>query len=468
MENYDYDVIVLGSGPGGYVAAIKASQLGCKTAIIEKENLGGTCLNWGCIPTKSLLRTAEILTYIKNSEEFGIKCKHYEVDFLRVIDRSRTITKKLLKGIQHLLEKNKVTIIKGFGRFLNKNCLAVQQDNEDITVTAKYIIIATGAKAKFLDGLSPQNSKLIMGYKEALKPNKLPRKLLIIGSGPIGVEFASFYNTLGTKVTIIENADRILINEDKEISSFAQKCFKEQGIEVITSAIIKHYDINKHDIHFQIQSGLHNIDSTFDAVISSVGVTPNIKNIGLENINIKISDKQYIIVDDYLKTNEQNIYAIGDVIEPPWLAHKASHEGILCSKNIVMKNNDPINRLNIPGCTYCYPQIASVGLTQDKAEVLYGKKNINIGKFPLNANSKALILGDTNGFIKTVFHNKTGELLGAHTIGPEVTEMIYGFVLTKHLEGTELDLMSVIFPHPSLSEAIYESVLNAFDKSIHI
>ena len=468
MKNYDYDVIVLGAGPGGYVAAIKASQLGCKTAIIEKDKLGGICLNWGCIPTKALLRTTEILTYIKNSEEFGIKCKNYEVDFFKIIDRSRKMTQKLSSGIEYLLKKNQVTVIKGSGKFLNKHSIIVQQNCNYITVTTKYAIIATGARAKFLDGLSPQNSKMIMGYKEALIPEKLPNKLLIIGGGAIGVEFASFYNTLGTKVTIMESANRILVNEDKEVSLFAHKCFKEQGIEVITSAIIRDYHINSTNIHFNIKSKLDAISSEFDAVISSVGITANIQDIGLETINVKVSDKNYIIVDDYLKTHEQNIYAIGDVIAPPWLAHKASYEGVVCSKNIVMKNNTPINRLNIPGCTYSYPQIASVGLTQEKAEALYGKDAINIGRFPLSANSKALICGDTNGFIKTIFHNKTGELLGAHTIGPEVTEMIYGLVLTKHLEGTELDLMNVIFPHPTLSEAIYESVLNAFNQGIHI
>ena len=468
MQDFEYDVLVLGSGPGGYVAAIKASQLGLKTAIIEKENLGGVCLNWGCIPTKALLRTAEILHYIKNSEEFGIKCEGYKVDFKKVIARSREVSNKLSNGIKHLLNKNKISIIEGYGKFLDKNCIEVIKDSKSFKVTGKNIIIATGAKAKFLKGLSPEDSEMIMGYRQALMPNKLPEKLLVIGSGAIGVEFASFYNAMGSDVTILEVADRILINEDKEISEFAQKSFENQGIKILTSAEIKKFSINKKDINFEIKSESKDVSASYDAVISAVGVSANIEDIGLEKINVNISDRKYIITNEYLQTNEKNIYAIGDVVAPPWLAHKASHEGVLSAEVIVGQKPKPINSLNIPGCTYCHPQIASVGLTQAKAESEYGKDNINVGNFPLMANGKALALGDANGFIKTIFHKKTGELLGAHMIGPEVTEIIYGLVLTKQLEGTELDLMNTIFPHPTISEAIHESVLNAFGKSIHI
>lgn len=468
MQNFEYDVLVLGSGPGGYVAAIRASQLGLKTAIIEKESLGGVCLNWGCIPTKALLRTAEIVHYIRNSEQFGIKSEGYKIDFKKVIRRSREVSDKLSNGIKYILNKNKISIIEGYGKFLDKNCIEVTKNFNSFKVTGKNIIIATGAKAKFLNGLSPEDSEMVMGYRQALMPNKLPKKLLVIGSGAIGVEFASFYNALGVDVTILEVADRILINEDKEISEFAEKSFINQGIKILTSSEIKKFSINKSDINFEIVSKLNDINNSYDAVISAVGVSPNIENIGLEKININISDKKYIITDEYLQTNEKNIYAIGDVVAPPWLAHKATHEGIISAEFIAGKKPKPINPLNISGCTYCHPQIASVGLTQVKAENKYGKNNINVGNFPFTANGKALVLGDANGFIKTIFHKKTGELLGAHMIGPEVTELIYGIVLIKQLEGTELDLMNTIFPHPTISEAIHESVLNAFGKSIHI
>ena len=307
-----------------------------------------------------------------------------------------------------------------------------------------------------------------MGYKEALMPKKLPKKILVIGSGAIGVEFASFYNTLGSKVTILEIADRILINEDKEISELAHKSFEKQGIKILTSAKINKFNIKKESINFEITSKSKDHNDSFDAVISAIGVSANVEEIGLDKVNVKISDKQYIVTNEYLQTNEKNIYAIGDVVAPPWLAHKASHEGVLAAEIIADKSPKPINHLNIPGCTYCHPQIASVGLTQEKAESEYGKDIVNVGNFPLIANGKALALGDTNGFIKTIFHKKTGELLGAHMIGPEVTEMIYGLVLAKQLEGTELDLMNTIFPHPTISESIHESVLNAFGKSIHI
>ena len=468
MQNFEYDVVVLGSGPGGYVAAIKASQLGLKTAIIEKESLGGICLNWGCIPTKALLRSAEILHSIKNAEEFGIKCESFKVDFDRVIKRSREVASKLSSGINHLLSKNKISIIEGYGKLVNKNCIEVSKKNKSTKVTAKNIIIATGAKPKFLKGLTPNDSEMIMGYKEALIPKKLPKKILVIGSGAIGVEFASFYNTLGSKVTVLEITDRILINEDKEISEFAHKSFEKQGIKILTSAKINKFNIKKESIDFEITSKSKDHNDSFDAVISAIGVSANVEEIGLDKVNVKISDKQYIATNEYLQTNEKNIYAIGDVVAPPWLAHKASHEGILAVEVIAGKTPKPINHLNIPGCTYCHPQIASVGLTQEKAENEYGKENINTGNFPLIANGKALALGDTNGFIKTIFHKKTGEFLGAHMIGPEVTEMIYGLVLAKQLEGTELDLMNTIFPHPTISESIHESVLNAFGKSIHI
>ena len=468
MNNCEYDVIVLGSGPGGYIAAIRASQLGLKTAIIEKENLGGICLNWGCIPTKSLLHTTEILHSMKHSHELGIQYTGVSIDINKIVSRSREVSSKLSDGIKYLLSKNKISILKGHGRFVNKNCIEVSQCNNSIKVTGKNIIIATGARAKFLKGLSPQDSDIIMGYRQALTPNTIPKKLLIIGSGAIGIEFASFYHALGTDVTIVEIANRILMNEDEEISKFAEESFRQQGIKILTCATIQNFVTKEKQIHFSIKTKSTEINASFDAVISAIGVTANIEDIGLEKTKVTISDKGHIMTDQYMQTNEEQIFAIGDVVAPPWVAHKASHEGVLVAEFIAGNHPQIINHLNIPACTYSYPQIASVGLTQTKAENEYGKHGIKVGNFPLNANSKAVILNHTKGFIKTIFHHKTGELLGAHMIGAEVTELIYGLVLSKQLEATEIDLMNIIFPHPTISEAIHESVLNAYDKSIHI
>ena len=469
MQKFDYDVLVLGAGPGGYVAAIRASQLDLKTAVIEKESLGGVCLNWGCIPTKALLHTAEILHYIKNAEKFGITCKSYKIDFKKVISRSREVSNKLSSGISHLLKKSNVSVINGHGRFVNKNCIEVTQGKNSSQVTAKNIIIATGAKPKFLNGLSPNDSEAIMGYKEALMPKKLPQNLLIVGSGAIGVEFASFYNAMGSKVTIIEVLDRIVANEDKEVSVLVQQSFEKQGIRVLTSAEIKKFSIQKNNmIDFEIKSGEKVIEESFDTVISAIGVSANIEDIGLENTNIKISDRKYIETNEFLETHEQGVYAIGDVVAPPWLAHKASKEGMICAEVIAGQTPKPINPLNIPNCTYCYPQIASIGLTQEKAESKYGKEKIRVGNFPMLANGKALALGEGDGFVKTIFHKKTGELLGAHMVGAEVTEMIFGLAITKQLEGTELDLINTIFPHPTVSEIIHESVLAAMARGLHI
>jgi dihydrolipoamide dehydrogenase len=469
MQNFEYDVLVLGSGPGGYVAAIKASQLGLKTAVIEKESLGGVCLNWGCIPTKALLRSAEILRYIKDAEDFGIKCNGHKVEFSKVIERSRKIANQLSGGIDHLLKKYNISVIYGHGKLANKNCINVtKKDGKIIKVTAKNIIIATGSKPKFLNGLSPEDSDLIMGYKQALLTEKMPKKMLIIGSGAIGVEFASFYHTLGCQVTILEVLDRIIANEDKEVSEFVQKSFERQGVRIFTSAKINKFFIYKDKIDFEIKSKDKVMKESFDSVISAVGISPNVENIGIENTNIKISDKKYILTNKLLETDEAGIFAIGDVVAPPWLAHKASREGVICAEVIAGKKTEPINKLSIPGCIYCHPQVASVGLTQCKAEEEYGKDDVSVGNFPLLANGKALAFGDTEGFVKTIFRKKTGELLGTHMVGPEVTELIFGLSLAKQLESTEIDLMKTIFPHPTISEAVHESVLNAFSKGIHI
>ena len=469
MQKFDYDVLVLGAGPGGYVAGIRASQLGLKTAVIEKENLGGVCLNWGCIPTKALLHIAEILHSIKNAEEFGIICKDYKINFEKVISRSRTVADKLSNGVKHLLKKSNVQVVSGHGRIVNKHCVEVKKDKKSSQITARNIIIATGAKPKFLKGLSPNDSKAIMGYREALMPEKLPKNLLVIGSGAIGVEFASFYNALGSEVTILEISGRIMTSEDKEVSAFLQKSFEKQGIRVLTSAEIKGFSIQRNNtVTFEIQSDTKTVSESFDTVISAVGVSPNIEDIGLENTNVKISERKYIKTNEFLETDEKGIYAIGDVVAPPWLAHKASKEGVICAEVIAGEKPKLLNPLNIPSCTYCYPQIASIGLTQEKAEAKYGKEEVRVGNFPLLANGKALALGESDGFIKTIFHKKTGELLGTHMVGAEVTEMIFGLAITKQLEGTELDLISSIFPHPTISEAIHESVLNAVGRGLHI
>lgn len=459
-----YDVAIIGGGPGGYVAAIRASQLGLKPVVIERENLGGICLNWGCIPTKALLRSAEIFTTMKHAEQFGLKAENISFDFKKIIKRSRDVSKKLTSGVTFLMKKNKIDVIEGQASLLNDKSLSVKTKEGDVSVKAKNLIIATGARARHLPGLAP-DGKFIWTYREALAPDVMPEKLCVIGSGAIGVEFANFFNALGSKVTIVELAERIVPAEDKEISEMALKSFKKAGITILNNSMVKKTNPGKDSIELTIEdkSGKTTTES-FDRVISAVGITPNVESIGLEELGIEL-DRGFIKTDGWGHTNVANIFAIGDVTNPPWLAHKASHEAIIAIETIAGNKVHPLNARLIPGCTYTSPQIASVGLTEEAA-IDQGHK-IKVGRFPFQANGKALALGEPDGMVKTIFDEQTGELLGAHMIGAEVTELIQGYAVAMGLETTEHELMETIFPHPTLSEMMHESVLEAYGRALH-
>ncbi|WP_339712955.1 dihydrolipoyl dehydrogenase [uncultured Sneathiella sp.] len=467
MSETKFDLVVVGSGPGGYVAAIRAAQLGLKTAVVEREHLGGICLNWGCIPTKALLRTADVYTLIKHAETFGIKVEGASVDLKKTVDRSRQVAGQLSGGVKHLLKKHKVTVIDGHGKLKGGGKLEVTKDDKVVTtLDAKHIILATGARARTLPGLEP-DGKLIWTYKEALVPDVMPKKLLVVGSGAIGIEFASFFNALGSEVTVVEVMDRILPVEDAEISSLAEKAFKKQGMTIHKGTTVSELKKSggKVTATFKDKKDKSSTD-TFDRVILAVGIVGNVENIGLEDSKVKV-EKTHVVVDEFSRTGEPGVYAIGDLTGPPWLAHKASHEGVICVEKIAgEKDVHPLNTSNIPGCTYCNPQVASVGMTEAAAkEKGY---DVKVGRFPFIGNGKAIALGEPEGLVKTVFDAKTGELLGAHMIGAEVTELIQGFDIAKTLEATELDLMHTVFPHPTISEAMHESVLDAYGKVIHI
>ena len=466
-----FDLCVIGAGPGGYVAAIRAAQLGLKVAVIEANHLGGICLNWGCIPTKALLRCSEINHLLHNLDQYGFSAKEVKFDFKKIIARSREVSKKLSGGISHLLKKNKVEVIDGFGKLISKNKIKVTKDNKDVCeVEAANIIIATGAGAKILPGMEP-DSKFIWSYREAMLPDAMPKSLLVVGSGAIGVEFASFYHNMGVQVTLIEMAENILPVEDEEISKLARKSFEKQGIKIHTSAALKAIKKNKDHIVAEVQIKGKKEEIKAEKVVIAVGITPNTKDIGLEKTRVKL-DRSHIVTNGYMETDEKGIYAIGDVVSAPWLAHKASHEGVIAAEKIAeslgkynAKDTHPIKKENIPGCTYCRPQIASVGLTEKQAKE-QGYK-IKVGRFPYMANGKAIAMGETEGLVKTIFDEETGELLGAHLIGAEVTEMIQGYIIGKQAELTEIDFMHTIFPHPTMSEMMHESVLDAFGKAIH-
>ena len=463
--NNQYDVVIIGSGPGGYVAAIRAAQLKLKTAIIEKDNLGGICLNWGCIPTKALLRSAEVLHLIKNASEFGINVKNVSIDFPKIISRSRNISSKLASGIAHLLKKNNITVYKGTAKLINSTKISVSSEGSISELSCKNIIIATGARAREVENIKPDGIN-ILTYKEAMTLADLPKSLLVVGSGAIGVEFASFYNLLGSKVDIVEVGSRILNAEDEEISLMAHKSFEKQGIKIDLNSQIKVVSNDSTGVKVEITTldGNKQI-KVYDKIISAVGVVANVENIGLEKTKINLV-KNCIETNGFMQTKEPNIYAIGDVTSAPWLAHKASHEGVLAAEHIAKTPNlHPINKANIPGCTYSYPQIASVGLSEKKA--IEQGYQIKVGKFPFSANGKAIAMGETEGIIKVIFCAKTGELLGAHMLGAEVTEMIQGFTIGKTLECTEQELMATVFPHPTLSEMMHESVLSAFGKTLN-
>jgi len=461
-----FDVVVIGAGPGGYVAAIRAAQLGLKTACIEREHLGGICLNWGCIPTKALLRSAEVKHLMDHASEFGLSAKDVSFDVGAVVKRSRGVADRLSKGVGFLLKKNKVTQIDGTAKLAGKGKVSVTgKDSKTEEISAKNIILATGARARTLPGLEPDGN-LIWTYKEAMVPEVMPKSLLVIGSGAIGIEFASFYHTMGVDVTVVEVMDRILPVEDAEIGALAEKSFKKQGIKIHTGATVEKLAKGKDNVTASIKMKDGKSESlTVDRVILAVGITGNVEDLGLEAAGVKV-DRGHVTVNEWAETGVPGIYAIGDLAGPPWLAHKASHEGVMVAERIAgVKGVHPMDVGNIPGCTYSLPQIASVGMTEEAAKK--AGREIKVGRFPFVGNGKAIALGDDQGLVKTIFDAKTGELLGAHMIGAEVTELIQGFAVARTLETTEAELMATVFPHPTLSEMMHESVLDAYGRAIH-
>ena len=464
MAEQSFDVVIVGGGPGGYVAAIRAAQLGLKAAVVERAQLGGICLNWGCIPTKALLRSSEINHLLQHLGDYGFSADNIKFDLGKIVARSRGVAKQLSQGVTHLLRKNKVTVIVGEAKLAGKGALEITQNGKKLdAVMAKNIILATGARARQIPGLEA-DGKLVWSYREAMVPDMMPKSLLVIGSGAIGIEFASFYRNLGAEVTVVEMLPRVLPVEDEEISALAQKAFEKQGMKIIVGAAVKGLKKAADRVTVTIEAGGKSQDITVERVISAVGIVGNVENLGLEGTAVKV-DRTHIVVDGFGRTGEPGVYAIGDVAGPPWLAHKASHEGVVCVEFIAGKNPHPFETTNIPGCTYCMPQVASVGMTEAAAKA--AGHEVRVGKFPFIGNGKAIALGESDGLIKTVFDAKTGELLGAHMIGAEVTEMIQGYTIARTLETTEADLMHTVFPHPTISEAMHESVLDAYKRAIH-
>ncbi|WP_273509256.1 dihydrolipoyl dehydrogenase [Planktotalea frisia] len=463
MAQDSYDMIVIGAGPGGYVAAIRGAQLGLSVAIIEREHMGGICLNWGCIPTKAMLRSAEVFHLMHRAKEFGLSATGIDYDLEAVVKRSRKVAGQLSSGISHLMKKNKITVVMGQARLAGKGSVAVKGDKGEQTLSSKHIILATGARARELPGLEGDGD-LVWTYKDALTPPRMPKKLLVIGSGAIGIEFASFYNTLGSDTTVVEVMDRVLPVEDAEISAFAKKSFTAQGMKIREKSMVKQLDRGKGKVTAHIETGGKTVKEEFDTVISAVGIVGNVEDLGLEAAGVTV-DRTHVLTDEYCRTGVEGLYAIGDIAGAPWLAHKASHEGVLVAELIAGKTVHPIKPGSIAGCTYCHPQVASVGMTEAAAKE--AGHDIKVGRFPFMGNGKAIALGEAEGLVKTIFDAKTGELLGAHMIGAEVTEMIQGYVIGRQLETTEEDLMHTVFPHPTLSEMMHESVLDAYDRAIH-
>ncbi|WP_136441289.1 dihydrolipoyl dehydrogenase [Pacificoceanicola onchidii] len=463
MSASSFDMIVIGAGPGGYVAAIRGAQLGLKVCVVEREHLGGICLNWGCIPTKALLRSSEIFHYMKRAGEYGLKAEGISFDLDAVVKRSRGVAKQLNSGVGHLLKKNKVTVIMGEAHLPAKGKVTVKTDKGEEQLTAPSIVLATGARARELPGLEADGD-LVWTYKHALQPPRMPKKLLVIGSGAIGIEFASFYGTLGAEVTVVEVMDRILPVEDAEISGFAKKQFQKQGMDIREGCMVKQLDRGEGTVTAHLEKGGKITKESFDTVISAVGIIGNVEGLGLEGLGVKL-DRTHVVTDPMCRTGVDGLYAIGDVAGAPWLAHKASHEGVMVAELIAGGHPHAVDPDSIAGCTYCHPQVASVGLTEAQAkEQGY---DIKVGRFPFIGNGKAIALGEAEGLIKTIFDAKTGALLGAHMVGAEVTELIQGYVVGRQLETTEEDLMNTVFPHPTLSEMMHESVLDAFGRAIH-
>ena len=463
MSAKAFDLIVIGAGPGGYVAAIRAAQLGLKVVIVERENLGGICLNWGCIPTKAMLRSSEVFHLMHRAKEFGLSADNISYDLDAVVKRSRGVAKQLSSGIGHLMKKNKITVVMGEATIPAKGRVTVKTDKGSEDLTAPNIVLASGARARELPGLEADGD-LVWAYRHALVPPRMPKKLLVIGSGAIGIEFASFYNTLGAETTVVEVMDRILPVEDEEIAAFARKSFQKQGMTILEKSTVKQLDRAKGTVTAHIEKDGKVEKITFDTVISAVGIVGNTEGLGLEELGVKI-DRTHVVTDAYCRTGVDGLYAIGDIAGAPWLAHKASHEGVMVAELIAGGHPHPVKPESIAGCTYCHPQIASVGLTEAKAKA--AGHDIKVGRFPFIGNGKAIALGEAEGMIKTIFDAKTGELLGAHMVGAEVTELIQGYVIGRTLETTEEDLMNTVFPHPTLSEMMHESVLDAYGRALH-
>ncbi len=469
MADTNFDLLVIGGGPGGYVPAIRAAQLGGKVALVEREHLGGICLNWGCIPTKALLRTSEIYHYMTHAGDYGLSAKEVGFDLAKVVKRSRAVAGRLNAGVTHLMKKNKVTVFDGHGKLNGvqggTRKIQVTKDGKAVAeLTGKNVVLATGARARQLPGLEA-DGKLVWTYKEAMVPQAMPKSLLVIGSGAIGIEFASFYRTLGAEVTVVEVLPRVLPVEDEEISAFAHKAFEKQGMKILTGATVKSLEKSADSVTATIEKDGKSSELTVDRVISAVGIVGNVEDLGLEGTKVKV-DRSHVVTDPWMATGEPNVYAIGDLTGAPWLAHKASHEGVICVEKLAgLKDVHPLDVRRIPGCTYCHPQVASLGLTEAKAKE--GGRKVKVGRFPFMGNGKAIALGDDQGLVKTVFDDKTGELLGAHMVGAEVTELIQGYAIAMQLETTETDLMHTVFPHPTLSEMMHESVLDAYGRVIH-
>lgn len=459
-----FDLVVLGGGPGGYVAAIRAAQLKMKVALVEREHLGGICLNWGCIPTKALLRASEINHLLHSLDSYGFAADNIRFDFDKVIKRSRGVAAQLSGGVKHLLKKNKVTVFDGHGALAGTGKVAVTAGGKTTEIGARHIILATGARARVLPGMEP-DGRLIWSYKEAMVPTAMPKSLIVVGSGAIGSEFASFYLNMGAKVTLVEVMDRILPVEDAEISAFVQKAFVKQGMGVVTNARVQGVRRGADNVTAIIEASGKVQEITADRLISAVGIVGNVEKIGLEGTKIQV-DRTHVLTDPMGRTGEPGVHAIGDLTGPPWLAHKASHEAIICVENIAGQHPHAMDVLNIPGCTYCRPQVSSVGLTEAAAKAR--GHEVRVGRFPFIGNGKAIAMGEPEGLVKTVFDAKTGELLGAHMVGPEVTEMIQGYGIARTLESTEIELMRTVFPHPTVSEAMHEAVLDAYGRAIHI